>query len=214
MNFSQKQPNFKSAYRSGMVSGYQETHMAQIAKGEVFFQLEREGQILDEGYIPNVVTLDASLLAARLFKDNKEPRFGMYMLAIGTGALGSVLNPNAPSAEQRRLNNEIFRKTFSETTHRDENGAASAIPTRVVDFSVVFGQGEAVGPLNEMGLISPISGNNLITNPNPNFAGQGGQPYDPSIDVTKYDILCNYLTFPVKSKGINDILSITWRLTF
>ena len=32
-----------------------------------------------------------------------EPPHGINMLAIGTGALGAILNPDAPSKEQRRL---------------------------------------------------------------------------------------------------------------
>ena len=83
-----------------------------------------------------------------------------------------------------------------------------------MDFTTVFGESEAVGPLNEMGLTSTLSNNNMITNPNPNFAGQGGQAYDPTIDVTQYDMLANYLTFSVISKPATSILTITWRLTF
>lgn len=186
------------------------------AKGRVFIEMHdaRTGKLQEHREVDNVVTLDASLLVARLTKDPDEPAHGINMLAIGTGAPGAVLNPDAPSAEQRRLNNEIARKPFSETTFRDANGAAVAIPTNVVDFTTIYGESEAVGPLNEMGLMSTISDNTGVQNLNPNFAGNGGQAYDPTIDVTKYDTLCNYLTFSVISKPATSILTITWRITY
>lgn len=204
-----------SGFKLGMGTRYYEP-MRMVCRGDVFFDMRdaRTGKPLLKRHQRNVVTLDAGILVARLLKNPKEPSNGINMLAVGTGALGPLLTPNAPSQEQRRLNDEIFRKPFAETTFRDANGAASAIPTRVVDFTTVFGESEAVGPLNEMGLTSTISNNNTVTNPNPNFAGQGGQAYDPAVDVTQFDTLANYLTFAVVSKPATSILTITWRLTF
>ena len=83
-----------------------------------------------------------------------------------------------------------------------------------MDFTTIYGESEAVGPLNEMGLLSTISDNTAIINNDPNFAGEGGQPYDPTIDTSQYDMLVNYLTFAVISKPATSILTITWRLTF
>lgn len=204
-----------TGFKWGIGSRYEDDAKV-TCRGDVFFKMydARTGAPQLDRHQRNVVTLDAGILVARLLKDPQEPTNGLNMLAVGTGALGPVLSPNAPSQEQRRLNEEIFRKSFAETTFRDANGAASAIPTRVVDFTTVFGESEAVGPLNEMGLMSTISNNNTIQNLNPNFAGQGGQAYDPTVDVTNYDILGNYLTFSVISKPATSILSITWRLTF
>lgn len=204
-----------SGFKWGLGNRYEEP-MKVTCRGDVFFELRdaRTGDLQLKRHQRNVVTLDAGILVARLLKDPKEPANGINMLAVGTGALGPLLSPNAPSQEQRRLNDEIFRKSFAETTFRDSNGAASAIPTRVVDYTTVFGESEAVGPLNEMGLVSTLSNNNTIKNPNPNFAGQGGQAYDPTIDVTEYDSLVNYLTFSVISKPATSILTLTWRLTF
>lgn len=205
----------RTGFKLGMGHRYQEPSLLTV-EGHVFFQMvdARTGEIQLKQDQKNVVTLDAGLLVARLMKDPQEPAHGINMLAVGTGALGSVLNPDAPTNQQRRLNNEIQRKTFSETTFRDANGAAVAIPTNVVDFTTIYGESEAVGPLNEMGLLSTISDNTTIKNDNPNFAGQGGQPYDPTVDVADYDILVNYLTFSVISKPATSILTITWRLTF
>jgi hypothetical protein len=207
--------HLQTKFKLGMGVRHEES-VAVPAKGHVFFEMRdaSTGELLFLHDQPNVVTLDASLLVARLCKDNQEPRHGFNMLAVGTGALGALLNPDAPSREQRRLNNEIARKPFAETTFRDANGAAVAIPTNVVDYTTIYGEGEAVGPWNEMGLISTISDNTAIRNPNPNFAGQGGQPYDPTIDVTNYDILCNFLTFSVFTKPSTAILTVTWRISY
>jgi len=172
------------------------------AKGRVFVEMHdaKTGELQLQREVDNIVTLDASLLVAALTKDPNEPAHGINMLAVGTGALGAVLNPDAPTNEQRRLNNEIARKSFSETTFRDANGAAVEIRTNVVDYTTIFGESEAVGPLNEMGLLSTISDNPTTINNNPNFAGQGGQPYDPTIDTSNYDMLVNFLTFSVITK--------------
>ena len=204
-----------TGFKIGMGNRYAEAAMLTV-RGHVFFEMRdaRTGELQLERDQENVVTLDAGLLVARLMKDPNEPAHGLNMLGVGTGALGAILNPDAPGNEQRRLNNEIARKQFSETTFRDANGAAVAIPTNVVDFTTIYGQSEAVGPLNEMGLLSTISDNTGTINNNPNEAGQGGQPYDPTVDVTNYDELVNYLTFSVITKPATSILTITWRLTF
>lgn len=206
---------FETSFKAGLGLVHREENLLRV-KGVVFFEMRdaQTGELQYQHEQHNVVTLDAGILVARLMKNNQEPRHGVNMLAVGTGALGSVLNPDAPSQQQRRLNNEIARKAFSETTFRDGNGAAVSIPTRVVDFTTIFGEGEAVGALNEMGLMSTISDNAAVRNPNPNFAGQGGQPYDPTIDTSLYDTECNSLTFGVITKPATSILTITWRLTF
>lgn len=205
----------QTGFKLGMGLRHDEENVLRV-KGQVLFEMRdaATGELQLERVQNNVVTLDAGLLVARLMKDNQEPPHGINMLAVGTGALGALLNPDAPGREQRRLNNEIARKPFAETTFRDGNGAAVSIPTNVVDFTTIFGESEAVGPLNEMGLLSTISDNTAIHNNNPNFAGQGGQPYDPTVDVTNYDLLVNFLTFGTIVKPAASILTLTWRLTF
>jgi hypothetical protein len=181
-------------------------------KGDVFLELKdsKTGEILDKRTLHNLVTRDGGILAARLFKDNAEPNYGAYMLAVGTGATGPLLSPDAPDARQRKLNAEIARKSFSVTTFRNSAGVAVAYPTNVVDFTCTFGDAEAVGALNEMSIISPISSNPSITHPNPNTF----PTYDATLDVTLYDILTNYLSFSVISKPAGSSLTITWRFTF
>lgn len=181
-------------------------------QGEWFIEMRdaATGELLHSDHRKNIITLDASILVAILTRNPSSRTYGVYMLAVGTGATGALLSPDAPDARQRKLNGEIARKSFSSTTFRDGSGNAVAIPTNIVDFTCTFSESEAVGPLNEMGLISPISANPLITNPNPNAF----PTRDTTVDLSLYDILFNYLTFPVISKPSTATLSITWRISF
>lgn len=180
--------------------------------GTLIFEMRdaKTGELLHYSEHKNVITYDAGIQAGRLFKDNSEPTHGVNMLAVGTGATGALLSPDAPDPRQRKLNAEIARKAFASTTFRDSNGNAVAYPTNIVDFTTTFNAAEAVGPLNEMGLVSTISDNPAITNPNPdNFPTR-----DTTVDLTLYDVLANYLTFGVLVKPGTAVLTITWRLSF
>jgi len=170
----------------------------------------KSGDTLEYWETPQVITLDASILAAMLFKDPSTRPLGANMLGVGTGATGSLLSPDAPSPSQRKLNAEIERKPWSTSTFRDASGNAVAIPTNIVDFTAVYDEAEAVGPLNEMGILATLSANPLITNPNPNTY----PTRDVTVDLTEYDILVNYLAFSVISKPSTARLTITWRITF
>jgi hypothetical protein len=182
------------------------------AKGEVFIEMvdAASGEVLHKEHRPNVITLDAGILAAILLRDPDSRDHGFNMLAIGTAAAGNILTPNAPDPKQRKLNAEIDRKAWSSTTFRDASGNAVAIPTNIVDFTCTYDEGEAVGPLNEMGILSTISANPTILNPNPDTF----PTRIVTVDLTQYDILCNYLTFGVISKPNTARLTITWRITF
>jgi len=181
------------------------------AKGEVFMSVtDRDGAILFQDHRENLLTLDAGILAAILLRDPSSRDNGMNMLAVGTGATGALLSPDAPDARQRKLNAELARKPFFTTTFRDGSGNAVAIPTNIVDFTCTFDEGEAVGPLNEMGILSTISANPLVKNPNPNSF----PTRDTTVDLSNYDILVNVITFSVLSIPATARLSVTWRLTF
>jgi len=184
----------------------------KTAKGEVFIKMVDgvSGEILHEEHRENVITADASILAAMLFKDPSTRLLGANMLAIGTGATGALLSPDAPDPDQRKLNAELSRKPWSSTVFRDASGNAVAIPTNIIDFTATFDEAEAVGPLNEMGITATLSANPLVLNPNPNT-----YPIrDVTVDLAEYDILVNYLTFSVISKPSTARLTITWRITF
>ncbi len=190
------------------------TKEGYFIRGDVFFRLRdgATGELLEEREHRNLVVLDASILIARLMKDNAEPSKGLFALAVGTGDVG--WNPMAPPAAtntQRALYSEITRKTFSQTQFIDSGGLPTAVPTNVVDFTTIFTESEAVGPLVEMGLLGGnISTNLAVQNP----VSPPNGTYDPTVDLTLYETLCNYLTFPVVNKPATSTLELVWRLTF
>lgn len=185
------------------------TQAAGGIRGEVFIALrDLDGNLLEHRHLKNLILLDASILIAILLKDSST-RSGLTMLAVGSGATGALLSPDAPDNRQRNLNAELARKAFSSTTFRDSDGNAVAYPTNIVDFTTVFGAGDAVGALNEMSLVSTISMNPLITNNNPNVY----PTRDTTLDVSTYDIFANRLCFPVISVPVAATIAFTWRLT-
>jgi hypothetical protein len=188
--------------------------------GEIFWTLRDSatGEIIDEGHFKNIVTLDASILVARLMKTPSavpnvcEPNYGVFALAVGTGGVGwDPLDPPAATNTQRSLWNELARKQCSSSDFIDSGGGISGIPTNVVDFTTTFSEAEAVGALVEMGLLGgDVDSNMGVTNPilPPNGI------FDPTVDVVGSDALTNYKTFPVINKPANSTLSFIWRLTF
>lgn len=210
--FKKENPMRRANSRWGVgMKSLHKDHFQSIAHGRFIFDLrDLDGNQIAYWEKDNIITLDASIHAARLFSDPLEPTNGINMLAVGTGATGSLLSPDAPDPRQRKLNAEIERKAFSSVTFRDSGGVAVAYPTNIVDYTTTFGTGEAAGPLNEMGVISTISNNPGTTNPNPNAF----PTYDTTVDISNYDVQINYLTFSVISKPSASNLTITWRLTF
>lgn len=178
--------------------------MKDAATGEVLLYWEKK----------NTITRDAGILAARLFKNSQSPNpgqnNGLTMLAVGTGATGNILSPDAAQPTQRKLNNEIARKAFVSSQYRNSDGVAVSYPTNILDFTTTFGEAEAVGPLNEMGLMCTYSLNPSVRN----VIENGPSDYDDTIDVTGKDLMVNYLTFGVISKPSTAIVTFTWRLTF
>jgi len=178
-------------------------------KGTFIFDLRDEnGESLVYWEKDNIITRDAGIAAAAQFKGDLTG--GLKMLAVGTGATGNLLSPDAAQNTQRMLNNEIQRKAFSSTTYRTAEGVAVSYRTNIVDFTTTFIESEAVGALNEMGLLVPASVNPETKNEIDN----GPSNYDPTIDVSGLDLMVNYLTFAVVSKAAGATLAITWRLTF
>lgn len=211
MLFKEKVSKLAHAFKFGMGLLHDDSVGIKV-HGRVMFDMRdgKTGEMLLSTERDNVVTLDASVLAARLFRDPSEPVHGINMLAIGSGATGALLSPNIADNRQRKLNAELARKGFTSTLFRDSVGNAVAYPTNIVDFTTSYAEAEAVGPLNEMGLMSTISNNTATRNPNPNSF----PTRDTTVDLSDYDTLVNYLTFPVISKPSTAVLSITWRLTF
>ena len=188
-------------------------------KGEVFWEMrDSVTGAVTKGRLKNVVTLDASVLIARLMKGTgtpvahlSEPSFGIFGLAVGTGDVSwDPLRPPSPTVSQRSLFNELARKAVSSTSFIDGGGAVSGVPTNVVDFITTIAEAEAVGALTEMGLIGgDVDPSMAIRNPvlPPNGT------YDPTVNLVGLDTLVNYLTFPVISKPATATLSWTWRIS-
>lgn len=163
-------------------------------KGEVWAFLEdiQTGEKEKINIGKNVITLNASVLVARLLKDSDETN-GLLFLAVGTGAVGWNLQaPPAATNQQTQLEAELFRKTFesSNFVKTDGSGDVSAIPTNIVDYITTFDVGEAVGPLVEMGL----------------FGGD-------ATGVPNSGTLFNFRTFPVINKSSTSKLTFVWRIT-
>lgn len=183
-------------------------------RGDVFISLKdgASGRLQDYREHRNLIVKDASILVARLMKDNAEPTKGIFTLAVGTGDTGwNPLAPPAPTNTQRALYSELTRKTFSQSRFIDAAGIPTATPTAVVDFTAIFTEAEAVGPLVEMGLIGGNISTNLAVR-NPVLPPNG--PYNPLVDLTTKETLVNFLTFPIISKPATSTLEITWRLSF
>jgi|WetSurMetagenome_2_1015567.scaffolds.fasta_scaffold690765_1 hypothetical protein len=165
-------------------------------KGEYRIVLKEActGRILEERVGHNIIVNGASVLIARLLKDNTEPTAGISYLAVGTGGIGwNLQNPPQPTTTQTRLNNEIARKAFTteDVTFIDpDTGDPVLTPTNVVDYTITFAETEAVGPLVEMGL----------------FGGD-------ATDLTDSGTEINYRTMPVINKSNSMTLTITFRIT-
>jgi len=180
-------------FSGGFKLRYSET--TQPLKGEFWVRLkDKSGAILEERHGNNIIVNSASVLIARLLKDNSEPIGGITYLAMGTGAVGwNLQNPPQPTTSQTKLENEIARKAFTteDVTFVDpETGDPTLVPTNVLDFTATFAETEAVGPLVEMGL----------------FGGDATDLLDSGTQV-------NYRTFPVLNKTNSMTLTIIFRIT-
>lgn len=204
--------NAKNAFAATIAGRYEDP--VRGFRGDVFTELRNAhtGALECAWEKHNIVVKDASILIARLVKDNQEPPEGAFVLAVGSGDSGwNPLSPPAATNNQRALYAEITRKVFSSSSFIDEDGVPVGYPTNIVDFTTVYTESEAVGPLVEMGLLGGnISSNLLVRNP----VTPPNGPYDPTKDLTTAETMLNYLTFPVISKPATSTFQITWRLTF
>lgn len=163
--------------------------------GEYWIRLidSKTGKV-EELHGTNIIVNTASILIARLLKDNREPDGGITYLAVGTGGSGwDLQNPPQPTNTQTKLNNEIARKAFTteDVTFVDpDTGDPTTVPTNVLDFTATFAETEAVGPLVEMGL----------------FGGD-------ATDLTDSGTMINFRTFPVVNKSNSMTLTIIFRIT-
>jgi hypothetical protein len=140
----------------------------------------------------NIIVNSASILIARLLKDSSEPTNGISYLGVGSGA-GSwdAFDPPAPTTSQTQLENEFSRKQIDLKSFVDpDTGEPTTIPTNIVDYSVTFGEAEAVGPIMELAL----------------FGGDANAALNSGTMV-------NWRTFPVINKTNSMIMTIIFRIT-
>jgi hypothetical protein len=161
-------------------------------KGELFLKVYEHGKLIHEYNKSNIIVNTASILIARLLKDSAEPNNGISYLAVGTGNPSwSLLDPPAPTTSQTRLENEFFRKAIDLTTFVDPStGEPTDTQTNIVDYSVSFGEAEAVGPVMELSL----------------FGGDATAEFNSGTMV-------NWRTFPVISKTNTMTLTVIFRIT-
>lgn len=204
--------NAKAAFFATLGGRYED--QTKGLKGDVFLTMRngKTGALEYQWERRNLVVRDASILIARLVKDSAEPPYGAFALAMGSGDIGwDLQNPPAATDTQRALYAEISRKTFASTQFVTSGGTPVGYPTNIVDFQTIFTESEAVGPLVEMGLIGGnVSSNLAIQNPVTPANGS----YDDTEDLTNFETLINYLTFPVLNKPATSTVEIIWRLTF
>lgn len=191
--FREKVLGIGSMFRMGATSKFDEK--VSGLKGELFLKVydtSKEGELIHSYHKSNIIVNTASILIARLLKDNDEPTNGISYLAVGSGS-GSwdLFDPPAPTTAQTRLENEYYRKAIDMATFiHPETGEPTTVRTNIVDYSVSFGEGEAVGPVVEMGL----------------FGGD-------ATAVANTGTMVNWRTFPVINKTSTMTMTIIFRIT-
>lgn len=172
---------------------FKHSETTRALKGEYRMILKEAGKIVEERHGKNIIVNSASILIARLLKDNNEPDGGITYLAVGAGGDWNLQNPPQPTNSQTTLVREIARKAFGTedvTFINPDTGEPTLVPTNVVDYTATFNETEAVGPLVEMGL----------------FGGDATELPDSGSEI-------NYRTFPVLNKTNSMTLTIIFRIT-
>ena len=161
-------------------------------KGELYLKAYENGELVYDYHKSNIIVNTASILIARLLKDNAEPTNGISFLAVGRGnASWNLLDPPAPTTSQTRLEQEFYRKAIDLATFVDPTtGEPTDAQTNIVDYSVSFGEAEAVGPIMELSL----------------FGGD-------ATEAPNSGTMVNWRTFPVISKTNTMTLTVIFRIT-
>lgn len=175
-----------------MGSSMKERETFRGVRGELFLKAYEGGKLVYDYHKSNIIVNTASILIARLLKNSTEPTAGISYLAIGNGSgEWDPFDPPAPTTSQTRLENEFSRKPIDLATFvQPESGEPTTVYTNIVDYSVSFGEGEAVGPILEMGL----------------FGGDATAQLGSGTMV-------NWRTFPVINKTSTMTLTVIFRIT-
>ncbi len=164
-------------------------------KGELIlkaYDMAQDGKLVYQYRHHNIIVNTASILIARLLKDSSEPQNGISFLAIGSGSgEWDLFDPPAPTTSKTFLENEFYRKSIDVSTFvHPETGEPTNAYTNIVDYAVTFGEGEAVGPIVEMGL----------------FGG------DATAEINSGTMI-NWRTFPVINKTSTMSVTVIFRIT-
>lgn len=167
----------------------------QGLKGFLFiraYDMALDGRLVYNYEKFNIIVNTASILIARLLKDNSEPQNGISYLAIGSGSgEWDLFDPPAPTTSQINLENEFYRKAIDVSTFvHPETGEPTSAHTNIVDYAVTLGEGEAVGPIVELGLFGGDATSELNTG-----------------------TMINWRTFPVVNKTSTMTVTIIFRIT-
>ena len=194
MLFKERLKRTCDGFFGGFIQRFQEATRPLRGEYRMILRDSVTGEIIESRKGHNIIVNSASILIARLLKDNNEPDGGITYLAVGTGGVGwNLQNPPQPTNTQITLNNEIARKAFTteDITFIDPTtGDPTVVPTNVLDFTATFNETEAVGPIVEMGL----------------FGGDASDIADSGTEI-------NYRTFPVLNKSNSMTLTIIFRIT-
>jgi len=174
------------------ITGIKYEDSTRKIKGELFLFLREDGKLIKTYHKSNIIVNTASILIARLLKDNTEPTSGISFLAVGSGNDSwDPFDPPAPTTSQTLLENELFRKNISTSTFVDPQTAEpTSIPTNIVDYATTFSESEAVGPIMELAL----------------FGGEASTSANTGT-------MLNWRTFPVINKTNAMTLTIIFRIT-
>ena len=164
-------------------------------KGELIlkaYDMAQDGKLVYQYRHSNIIVNTASILIARLLKDSSEPQNRISFLAIGSGSgEWDLFDPPAPTTSKTFLENEFYRKSIDVSTFvHPETGEPTNAYTNIVDYAVTFGEGEAVGPIVEMGL----------------FGG------DATAEINSGTMI-NWRTFPVINKTSTMSVTVIFRIT-
>lgn len=175
-----------------MLTGIRYEENAKKLKGELFLFLRENGKLIKTIHQKNVIVNTASVLIARLLKDNTEPPTGISFLAVGSGNdAWDPFNPPAPTTSQTLLESEMFRTSISASTFVDPQTAEpTSVFTNIVDYATTFSESQAVGPIMELALF----GGDATSTPNTGT-------------------MINWRTFPVINKTNAMTLTIIFRIT-
>jgi|WetSurMetagenome_2_1015567.scaffolds.fasta_scaffold687172_1 hypothetical protein len=164
-------------------------------KGELIlkaYDMALGGKLVYSYRHKNIIVNTASILMARLLKDSSEPSNGISFLAVGSGSgEWDLFDPPAPTTSQTQLEYEYYRKAIEVSTFvHPETGEPTNAYTNIVDYAVTFGEGEAVGPMVELGL----------------FGGDATSELNSGTMV-------NWRTFPVINKTSTMSVTVIFRIT-